>query len=172
MFHLVNVLKTLNCIFSNGEFYGLCIIPQWFFSSYKDFHISEMAIYIIYVCVCIFIYVYIYSNIYIWKFFLSSLTMEYSTLCLWKYHQTSCCRLIFWNVFVQWSVHQCPNNRKKCRQRPTLRLKMVNHDLATREEDSDSVLDIVYKNRENGNMLLRQTPSIHMMKSIKCLRTV
>lgn len=24
----------------------------------------------------------------------------------------SCCRLIFWNIFVQWSVHQCPNNRK------------------------------------------------------------
>lgn len=49
---------------------------------------------------------------------------------------------------------------------------MVNHDFATREEDSDSVSDIVYKNRENANMLLRQIPSIHTMKSIKYLRTV
>ena len=148
------------------------------FSSYKDSYFRNGHIY--YMCVCVYSYmciyicicVYIFIHIYIWMFFRSSLTMKYSSLCLWKYHQTSCCRLIFWNVFVQWSVHQCPNNRKKCRQRHTLRLKMVNHDFATREEDSDSVSDIVYKNRENGNMLLRQTPSIHMMKSIKCLRTV
>ena len=133
----MNMLKTLNCIFSNGEFYGLYIIPQWFFSSYKDSYFRNGHIY--YMCVCVYSYmciyicicVYIFIHIYIWMFFWSSLTMKYSSLCLWKYHQTSCCRLIFWNVFVQWSVHQCPNNRKKCRQRHTLRLKMVNHDFAT-----------------------------------------
>lgn len=47
---------------------------------------------------------------------------------------------------------------------------MVNHDFASREEYSDS--DTVYKNKENGNMLPRETPSIHMMKSIKYLRKV